>query len=207
MPPEIMRPEFDAGHLARLPDDQPCRGVGDWEYSAAGLYSPILDISMKSIGDFPRDEHEFAIGITPMKIFLSHKGADKPSVREFKKTLELLGFDPWLDEDAMQAGTELERALLSGFSDSCAAVFFVTPNFVDENYLATEVDYAIQEKRKKGDKFAIVTLVFSKEGAKGTVPGLLHRYVWKEPSSDLEALSEITKALPVQVGPVYWKVA
>ena len=66
-------------------------------------------------------------------------------VRAFKDTLQLLGFDPWLDEDAMVAGTKLERGIPTGFERSCAAVFFVTPNFSDENYLATEVDYAIQE--------------------------------------------------------------
>ena len=150
-------------------------------------------------------KHEHAMGITPMKIFLSHKGADKPLVREFKQTLALLGFDPWLDEDAMQAGAELERSLLQGFNDSCASVFFVTPNYIDENYLASEVDYAIQEKRKKGDKFAIITLVLGEGDSKGFVPELLHRYVWKEPKSDLEALREIIKALPVQTGDVYWK--
>jgi hypothetical protein len=150
-------------------------------------------------------KHEYAMGITPMKIFLSHKGTDKPLIREFKQTLELLGFDPWLDEDAMQAGAELERSLLKGFSDSCAAIFFVTPNYVDENYLASEVDYAIQEKRNKGDKFSIITLVLGEGNSKGTVPELLHRYVWKEPKSDLEALREVIKALPVQTGDVYWK--
>ena len=60
----------------------------------------------------------------------------------------------------MDAGSELERAILQGFKDSCAAVFFVTPSFQDEAYLATEVNYAIQEKREKGDRFSIVTLVF-----------------------------------------------
>lgn len=150
-------------------------------------------------------KHEYSMGITPMKIFLSHKGADKPLIREFKQTLELLGFDPWLDEDAMQAGAELERSLLKGFSDSCAAIFFVTPNYIDENYLASEIDYAIQEKRKKNDKFAIITLVLGEGDSKGIVPELLHRYVWKEPKSNLEALREIIKALPVQTGDVYWK--
>lgn len=150
-------------------------------------------------------KHEFAMGVVPMKIFLSHKGADKPLIREFKKTLEILGFDPWLDEDAMSAGTELERALLQGFSDSCAAVFFVTPNYKDENYLASEVDYAIKEKRKKGDRFAIVTLVLKDGDDKGVVPELLHRYVWKEPANELEALREVLKAIPVQTGDVYWK--
>ncbi|MBD3251051.1 TIR domain-containing protein [Candidatus Uhrbacteria bacterium] len=155
--------------------------------------------------DIMIQKHEHAMGITPMKIFLSHKGTDKPLVREFKQTLELLGFDPWLDEDAMQAGAELERSLIKGFRDSCAAIFFVTPNYVDENFLASEVDYAIQEKRTKGDKFSIITLVLGEGDSKGTVPELLHRYVWKEPKSDLEALREVIKALPVQTGDVYWK--
>ncbi|WP_287824867.1 toll/interleukin-1 receptor domain-containing protein [Clostridium sp.] len=83
-----------------------------------------------------------------MKIFLSHKGIDKTRVRDFKNTLELIGFEPWLDEDAMNAGVELERGIRRGFTDSCAAIFFVTPNFVDEDYLSSEVNYAIAEKRK-----------------------------------------------------------
>jgi hypothetical protein len=144
--------------------------------------------------------HELALGIAPMKVFLSHKGADKPLVRQYKETLQLLGFDPWLDEDAMTAGENLERGLLNGFHQSCAAVFFITPAFSDEKYLATEVDYAIAEKRKKGDEFAIIALVFETDGKKGSVPALLHNYVWKEPHTDLEALQEIIRALPICVG-------
>jgi hypothetical protein len=48
----------------------------------------------------------------------------------------------------MSAGDDLERSLLKGMNDSCAAVFFITPNYIDDNFLATEVDYAIAEKRK-----------------------------------------------------------
>ena len=92
---------------------------------------------------------------SPGKIFLSHKGIDKPKVREFKQILEQLGFAPWLDEDAMTAGVELERELLNGFKESCAAVFFVTRAFEDGNYLATEVNYAIAEKRQKKEHFVI----------------------------------------------------
>lgn len=150
-------------------------------------------------------KHEYAMGVVPVRIFLSHKGADKPLVREFKNTLEMLGFSPWLDEDAMSAGAELERSILKGFEDSCAAIFFVTPNYKDENFLASEVDYAIQEKRKKGDKFSIITLVYQEEDCTGDVPALLHRYVWKQPKNDMEALREILKALPIQTGDVYWK--
>lgn len=151
------------------------------------------------------DRHERAQSLTPMKVFLSHKGADKPKVRDFKRTLDVLGFSPWLDEDSMRAGIELERGILKGFSDSCAAVFFITPNFRDESFLATEVNYALAEKRRKGDRFAIITIVFEATASRANVPDLLRQYVWKEPVDDLEALREIVAALPIRVGDVQWR--
>ena len=150
--------------------------------------------------------HEHAMGLLSMKVFLSHKGAVKILVRNYKKVLSVLRFDTWLDEDAMSAGTELERGILKGFKESCAAVFFITPSFRDENYLASEVDYAVVEKREKGEQFSIITLVFEENGRKGEVPDLLRRYVWKEPKNDLDALFEIIKALPIQLGHVSWKM-
>lgn len=140
------------------------------------------------------------------KVFLSHKGSDKPLVRRFFTVLKTIGFDPWLDEDAMIAGTELERGILQGFKDSCAAVFFITPNFLDEGFLRTEVNYAIGEKRVKGDRFAIITIVFTgKKGEKGAVPELLKQYVWKEPPTDLEAINEILRAMPIAPGEPRWR--
>jgi hypothetical protein len=162
-------------------------------------------------GAVPTDEfelmlrrHEDAMGLSPKRIFLSHKGADKPFVRSVKETLQLLGFDPWLDDDAMAVGTSLERGISSGFENSCAAVFFITPNFKDEAYLATEVEYAIREKRKD-EAFAIISLVFRADGHKGTVPTLLQGYVWKDVKSELQALREIIRALPIAVGQTHWR--
>lgn len=141
-----------------------------------------------------------------MKVFLSHKGLDKALVTDFKQTLQQLGYATWIDEDAMPAGTVLERGLLNGMQDSCGAVFFITPSFGDEGYLATEVEYAIRQKRQKGDKFAIVTLQFEDEDGKvGTIPELLKGYVWKTPKTHLEALREIIRALPVKVSNVSWR--
>ena len=176
-------------------------------FSAGGKDAVLLIPSEGSIDSefaYMMHRHEQAQGLTPMKVFLSHKGADKPRVREFKKTLELLGFSPWLDEDSMRAGTELERGILTGSSESCAAVFFITSNFKDESFLSTEVNYALAEKRKKGDKFAIITIVLD-AAARSNVPGLLHQYVWKEPVEDLEALREIVAALPIRVGDAHWR--
>jgi len=135
---------------------------------------------------------------TENRIFLSHKGINKPNIREFNETLKLIGFDTWLDEDAMNAGASLDRALLEGMKNSCAAVFFVTPDYKDEGYLETEIDYAIQQKREKGDDFQIITLALTDgSGKRGIVPDLLQRYVWKEPNNDLEGLREIIKSIPL----------
>jgi Zn ribbon nucleic-acid-binding protein len=141
------------------------------------------------------------------KVFLSHKGLDKDNlVNEFKDTLRILGYDPWIDEDAMPAGTPLERGLLQGMEDSCGVVFFLTPSFKDDGYLATEVDYAMQQKRKKGDKFAIVPLQFAdKDGKTGAIPELLKIYVWKTPKTQLQALREIVRALPIECTSPDWR--
>nr|VFK42611.1 MAG: TIR domain-containing protein [Candidatus Kentron sp. TC] len=139
------------------------------------------------------------------KVFLSHKGIDKDLVIDFQETLKILGYKPWLDEDAMPAGTALERGLLQGMRDSCGVVFFITPSFKDKGFLQTEIDYAIQQKREKDDKFAIVILQFAEDGEVGEIPGLLTPYVWKKPKSRLEALREIVRALPVAPGTVDWR--
>ena len=144
--------------------------------------------------------HEQCMGLAPMKIFLSHKGVDKEMVRRFEKLLRALGFDPWLDDDAMPAGSQPDRAIQQGFKDSCAAVFFVTPQFEDKRWLATEIEYARVEKREKGDRFSIITLCLSKDGQQGKVPDLLTNYIYKSPAHELEAMVEIIRALPIRLG-------
>jgi hypothetical protein len=139
---------------------------------------------------------------TEIRIFLSHKSVDKPIVKKYYKVLKELGFDPWLDEPDMPAGTNLERGIFAGFEKSCAAVFFITANFKDESYLAAEVDYAIAQKRKKGNKFAIITLRYTDASP---VPGLLTPYIYKNIENDLEGFYELVRALPVELGQTRWK--
>ena len=134
----------------------------------------------------------------PRKIFLSHKTVDKALVLDFKDTLDLLGYQTWLDDEAMPAGDEPDRAILQGMRESCAVVFFITPSFRDEGYLRYEISRASREKRNKGDKFAIITLLLmGNDGETAPIPGPLEDYVWKSPKTDLEALREIIRALPV----------
>jgi hypothetical protein len=140
----------------------------------------------------------------PKRIFLSHKSADKPLVRAYKEMLKALGFEPWMDEDDLSAGDKLHRGILQGFKDSCAAIFFITENYVDENYLATEIDYAMDEHYKKKKHFKIITLVMS-EDTNTIVPELLKQFVYKSPKSQFEALTEIVKALPIKWDSISYK--
>jgi len=140
------------------------------------------------------------------KIFLSHKGTDKPLVREFAHALEIMGFDPWFDEESMAAGRHLRKSIYEGMKESCAAVFFITPDFVDKGWLEKEIDYAEREKQYKKKRFSIITIVFENEaGKKGIVPETLKSYVYKEPATHLRAFIEIIRALPILPGNVGWK--
>ena len=123
-------------------------------------------------------------------------------MQRYYLALNSLGFDPWLDQPNMPAGSNLDRELLRGFQESCAAVFFITENFTDEKYLATEIEYALIEKRKKEKKFSIITLRYPNASA---VPDLLVRYVYKDVTNDLEGFSAVLTALPIELGPVRWK--
>ena len=136
------------------------------------------------------------------KIFLSHKSKNKDIVRRYYHALNEVGFDPWLDESNMAAGSNLERELIRGFDESCAVVFFMTEHFTDENYLATEIDYAIEQKRRKDRKFAIITLRYP--GA-NDVPRLLTRYIYSNVENDLEGFREIIRGLPIELGSGRWK--
>lgn len=129
-----------------------------------GTIIPEISIDHKRRTVFDREEETtfYKIIITPdmvsdqmpRRIFLSHKGTNKPLVKNFAFALRAVGLTPWLDEEAMHAGVNLERGLIAGFNESCAAVFFVTPDFKDEAYLASEVNYAIAQKRKKATNSA-----------------------------------------------------
>jgi TIR domain len=137
-----------------------------------------------------------------VKIFLSHKSQNKDIVRRYFNALKDVGFDPWLDESNMVAGANLERELVRGFDESCAVVFFMTEHFTDENYLATEIDYAIEQKRKKDKKFSIITLRYP--GA-NSIPRLLTRYIYKDVDNDIDGYREIIRGLPIELGSVRWK--
>jgi hypothetical protein len=160
------------------------------------------DIASPEAREVQAVPHERIPASNTTRIFLSHKSVDKAIVRRYYDALDELGFKPWLDDEDMPAGKKLDRGILQGFQESCAAIFFITDNFVDEDFLADEIDYAKQQERDRGKKFSIITLQYP--GAT-TVPGLLQPYTYKTVSNDLEGFYEVVRALPVELGKERWK--
>jgi hypothetical protein len=143
---------------------------------------------------------EAAALVAQNRIFLSHKGANKSMIRGYHRALKASGYRPWLDEEDLVAGDNLNRGLVAGMVDSCAAVFFITPEFRDEAFLRDEIDIAKQLEHDRGEGFSIITLVFrdSATGNGGTVPKVLRGFVFKEVTNDLEAMYELVRALPIE---------
>lgn len=141
------------------------------------------------------------------RILLSHKGANKPTVRLYHRALKAAGFSPWLDEEDLPAGTNPDRGIRQGFKDSCAVVFFLTTDFKDEKFLGDEINYAKEEERLKGDRFAIISLIVPETGKaeEPTVPDLLHQYIWIREANHLTSLAKIFEALPIRPGRSRWK--
>src|ERR1700693_4695770 len=141
------------------------------------------------------------------RVFLSHKGVDKSVVLLYYHALKAAGFSPWLDVMDMPAGTNPDRGIRQGFKDSCAVVFFLTPDFKDEKFLTDEINYAKVEERDKADRFAIITLIVPKTGKAGepAVPDLLHQYIWIREDSHITTLTKIIEALPIRFGRSKWK--
>lgn len=133
------------------------------------------------------------------KIFLSYKSVDKPTVSRYKTALQTCGFQPWIDEDEMHAGSHLDAAIIKGMRGSCAAVFFITPNFIDERFLKQEIEYGISEERERPRQFVIIPLLLP-GASRNNVPPLLSRFVAKTATDELDGVLTIIKALPIKPG-------
>lgn len=135
------------------------------------------------------------------RIFLSHKTADKPLVTPYYDVLKELGLSPWLDSHDMRPGDVLHRGISDGFDHACAVVFFITKNFRDERWLAHEINRAVHRKIDRENRFAIITLVF--DGAE--VPRPLQDYIYHSVNNEVEAVRQILRGLPIEVGPPRWR--
>jgi len=133
------------------------------------------------------------------KIFLSHKGINKPLVEEIDRTLRLLNLKTWFDRDDLNAGDTLVRGVDQAFSSCVAAVFFISKEYVDDGVIRKEIDRALHEAATRPDSFRIIPLVLRQHGGSDDqVPAPFRTLVWKT-VDDVQIVPTILKALPIPV--------
>lgn len=133
------------------------------------------------------------------RIFLSHKGINKPLVDEIDQTLRLLNLRTWFDRDDLNAGDTLVRSVDEAFASCAAAVFFISKEYVDAGVIRKEIDRALHEAATRPDSFRIIPLVLRQQGGSdGHVPAPLQTLVWKT-VDDVQIIPTILKALPALV--------
>lgn len=133
------------------------------------------------------------------RIFLSHKGINKPLVEKIDRALRLLNLKTWFDRDDLAAGDALVRGVDNAFAGCAAAVFFISADYVDAGVIRNEIDRAIHEAAMRKDSFRIIPLVLAQHGGSDAhVPGPLQTLVWKT-VDDAEIVPSILRALPASV--------
>ncbi len=133
------------------------------------------------------------------KIFLSHKGINKPLVEKIDYSLRLLGLKTWFDRDDIAAGDALVRTVDGAFSTCTAAVFFISDAFIDSGVIKKEIDRAIHEEAMRGDSFRIIPLVLAQHGGSDSiVPKPFQTLAWKT-VDDVEIVPAILRALPQSI--------
>ena len=133
------------------------------------------------------------------RIFLSHKGVNKPLVEKIDAALCNLNLRPWLDKHDLPVGEPLVRGVDDAFSNCCAAVFFVSSDFVDAGVIGQEIDLALHENALRPEGFKVIPLVLRQHGGLDAhVPTPLKKLKW-ETVDDIDILPTILKALPASV--------
>ena len=88
-----------------------------------------------------------------LRIFLAHSSQDKPIVRDICNLLRADGFSPWLDEDELVPGHNLELEIGRAVGGSDVVAVFLSRNSVDRaGYVHKEVSLAIDLAERQPER-------------------------------------------------------
>lgn len=131
------------------------------------------------------------------KIFLSHKGINKPLVKEIDKTLRILNLKTWFDIDDLKAGDPLISSIDQAFQQCSAAVFFISDDFKYDGVIKMEIELARYASTTREESFKIIPLVLTQHGGTDVnVPPALQTLTWKN-VSDVQIVPTILSSLPI----------
>jgi tetratricopeptide (TPR) repeat protein len=109
-------------------------------------------------------------------IFVSHSSKDDVLVKALGKSLEIQGFEPWIDSRRLKGGDALEPKIKEAIKQARAFIVVLSLNAINSPWILKEVQYALKVKKKQGDDYPVIPLL-----PEGVEPSALNLYFKKEP--------------------------
>ncbi|MEO8148500.1 MAG: P-loop NTPase fold protein [Bacteroidia bacterium] len=76
------------------------------------------------------------------KIFISYSYKDKNFVLQYIKLLKSSGHEILMDENLVETGQNMQKALMKGIEDADGIVVFITPNSIKSQHVNSEIGFA-----------------------------------------------------------------
>jgi tetratricopeptide (TPR) repeat protein len=114
----------------------------------------------------------------PMKkehIFISHSSKDDGLVKALQKSLEIQGFETWVDSWKLAGGDQLEPKIKQAIEQARAFILVLSLNAINSPWIQKEVKYALEVKKRSKD-YKVIPLLLE-----GVEPAALNLYFEKEP--------------------------
>jgi tetratricopeptide (TPR) repeat protein len=109
-------------------------------------------------------------------IFVSHSSKDDALVKALGKSLEIQGFEPWIDSRQLKGGDELDPEIKEAIKQARAFIVVLSLNAFNSPWILKEVKYARKVKKERGDDYPVIPLLLE-----GVEPAALNLYFEKEP--------------------------
>ncbi|NIM16484.1 MAG: tetratricopeptide repeat protein [Candidatus Aminicenantes bacterium] len=112
------------------------------------------------------------------QIFISHSSKDDEFVKALGKSLEIQGFDTWIDSRELVGGDQLEPEIKKAIEKARAFIVVISLNTINSPWVLKEIKYALEIKKKKKRKkdYPVIPLMLE-----GIEPTALNLYFDKEP--------------------------
>ncbi|MEH1905880.1 MAG: toll/interleukin-1 receptor domain-containing protein [Nostoc sp.] len=90
----------------------------------------------------------------PFDVFLAHNSLDKPEIIEIAKYLKANGLNPWLDDEQIFAGDNIQKVVFQGISQSKVGAFFISQNglgtFQENLELGRIIQFFLRKNKAQG---------------------------------------------------------
>lgn len=143
--------------------------IGTWELFSKGSKSGKTESVYFEVEPFLKLTR-------PLRVFLCHSSADKPTVRQLYHQLRIDGIDPWLDEEKLLPGQEWRLEISNAVRDSDIVIVCLSCNSVSKaGYVNKEIKMALDvaEEQPEGAIFLIPLRLEESD-----VPERLRRWHW-----------------------------